>query len=180
MTAPGADREFCEAAALRDGTPVTIRVMRPEDRDKLVAAFAKLDPHSIYTRFFSFRKELPEGPLNRIASIDFVQLAGLVVTVGEGADEVIIGSATYVADSAADGAKQAEVAFTIEEEYQGQGLASRLLAALAGMARKHGIARLKAEVLASNAPMLAVFQRSGLPMRKRREAGVIHVELALV
>ena len=170
-------RHFSEAATLRDGTPVTIRVMRPDDRERLVAAFAKLDQQSIYTRFFSFRKELPEGPLSRIDTIDFVRLAALVVTTG--ADETIIGSATYVADTARDGSKSAEVAFTIEEDYQGQGLASRLLAALAGIARRHGIARLTAEVLAENAAMLGVFQRGGLPMHKRRESGVIHIELDL-
>jgi hypothetical protein len=55
---------------------VTIRVMRPDDHERLVAAFAKLDPSTIYTRFFSYRKEIPERALERIAEIDFVQLAG--------------------------------------------------------------------------------------------------------
>lgn len=173
------DRHFSEALTLRNGTPVTIRVMRPDDKERLVAAFAKLDPQSIYTRFFGFRKELPEGPLNRIATIDFVNRAGFVVTTGTGTDEIIIGSATYVADTAPDGARVAEVAFTIEEDYQGQGLAGRLMAAMAGIARRHGIARLSADVLSDNAAMLAVFKRIGLPMRKRREGGVIQLELDL-
>ena len=174
------DRHFSQALTLRKGTPVTIRVMRPDDKNRLEAAFAGLDPQSIYTRFFGFRKELPEGPLKRIATIDFVRLLGLVVTTGEGADEIIIGSATYVADTAPDGTREAEVAFTIEEDYQGQGLAGKLLAAMAAIARRHGITRLVAEVLAGNAAMLSVFQRSSLPMtRKRVEGGVIRVELEL-
>ncbi len=36
------------------------------------------------------------------------------------------------------------------------------------IARRHGIDRLEADVLAGNAPMLAVFERSGLPLRRQR------------
>jgi RimJ/RimL family protein N-acetyltransferase len=181
MTTPtqSADRAFRMLAVLRNGTPVTIRVMRPDDRDRLVAAFAKLDRQSIYVRFFSFRNELPEAALDRIDRIDFVRLLGLVATVGSGDDEVVIGSSTYVADDVADGVRAAEVAFTIEEDYQGQGLGGRLFEAAAAIARRHGIARFTADVLADNAPMLRVFERSRLPMRRRREGGVIHLELEL-
>ena len=153
--------------------------MRPDDKERLQRAFAKLDPQSVYTRFFSARKSIPERAFERIAEIDFVNLAGLVVTIGCGADETVIGGASYVGHSEANGAKVAEVAFTIEEDFHGQGLASRLLAALATLARRHGLVRFEAEVLAANAPMLAVFQRSGLPLRRRSEGGVIHLDLDL-
>jgi RimJ/RimL family protein N-acetyltransferase len=79
----------------------------------------------------------------------------------------------------ADGARTAEVAFTIEEDYQGQGLASKLLALLADIAREHGITRFVAEVLAGNASMLSVFKRSGLPMTTKNEHGEIHVAMDL-
>jgi RimJ/RimL family protein N-acetyltransferase len=173
------DRQFTQAATLRDGRPVTIRVMRPDDRERIVAAFSKLDADTIYTRFFSPRREIPASALDRIAAIDFERLAGLVVTIGSGADETVIGAATYVGSVAGDGAKVAEVAFTIEEDYQRQGLASKLLAALVELARRHGIVRFEADVLSGNAAMLAVFQRGGLPMRKRSEGGVVHLTMDL-
>ncbi len=173
------DTPFGRSITLRDGRPATIRLMRPDDKDKLVAAFAKLERQTVYTRFFSFRNELPEGPLNRIHAIDMVRLAALVVTLGEGADQAIIGSATYVADEAADGIRTAEVAFTVEEDFQGQGLAGQLLAALADIARRRGIVRFEAEVLAHNAAMLAVFRRSGLPMQVRHAGDVAQVSLSL-
>ena len=103
----GDDRNFSQPITLRNGTPVTIRVMRPDDRERIVAAFRKLDASTIYTRFFSYRKEIPASTLDRIEAIDFVQLAGLVATVGSGADETVIGSATYVAIPSVDGAKVA-------------------------------------------------------------------------
>ncbi|HSW24648.1 MAG TPA: GNAT family N-acetyltransferase [Burkholderiaceae bacterium] len=179
MTGVDPDAAFSQAATLRNGTPVTIRVMRPDDRERIVDAFNKLEPGTIYTRFFSHRKEIPDSSLDRIAAIDFVNLAGLVVTIGAGADETVIGSATYVGMPAPDGTRAAEVAFVIEEDYQGQGLATKMLAALTGLARRHGIARFEADVLSGNSPMLAVFQRCGLPMRRRSEHGVVHVEMDL-
>jgi hypothetical protein len=83
------DLDFRQAITLRDGRPAVIRVMRMDDKPRLQSAFAKLDPQSVYTRFFSFRKSIPERAFERIGEIDFVQLAGLVVTLGSGADETI-------------------------------------------------------------------------------------------
>jgi RimJ/RimL family protein N-acetyltransferase len=166
-------------ARLRDGTPVVIRVIRPDDRDRIVEAFGKLEPDSIYTRFFSARKALTDAELERLGATDFVNFVGLAVTLGSGDDETVIGGASYVALPPVAGVRAAEVAFTIEEDYQGQGLASTLLRTLAEIARRHGIQRLEAEVLAGNAPMLKVFERSGWPMAKTREGGVTHIALDL-
>ncbi|MBE2242924.1 MAG: GNAT family N-acetyltransferase [Burkholderiaceae bacterium] len=173
------DLHYRECFELRDGSPAILRLMRPDDKERLIAAFAKLERQTVYTRFFAHLKELPAGPLDRIGRIDLVRLAALVVTVGSGANEAIVGSATYVADTAPDGVRRAEVAFTIEEDVQRQGLAGRLLAALAGIARRHGIERFEAEVLSANASMLSVFRRSKLPMTQRREGGVLHIEMEL-
>jgi len=168
-----------QTARLRDGTPVVIRVIRPDDRDRIVEAFGKLEPDSIYTRFFSARKALTAAELERLGNTDFVNFVGLAVILGRGDDETVIGGASYVALPPAGGVRAAEVAFTIEEDYQGQGLASQLLRRLGELARQHGIQRLEAEVLAGNAPMLRVFERSGWPLAKTREGGVTHVVLDL-
>jgi RimJ/RimL family protein N-acetyltransferase len=173
------DMQFRRQIALRDGTPALIRPMRPDDRGRIVAAFAQLDPSSIYTRYFTHVKALPEKTLDRLKDIDFEHLAGLAVTLGAGDDEIVIGSSTYVVFDAPDGARAAEVAFTIEEDYQGNGLATRLLETMIEIARRHLIVRFEADVLADNAPMLAVFNRCGLPMRKRRDGGVTHIEMDL-
>lgn len=170
---------FSQQVTLRNGTPVLIRVALPQDRARIVAAFDKLESDTIYTRFFSMRNGLSDAELDRMTTSDFVNFLMLAATVGTGADETVIGGASYVVLPPAEGARAAEVAFTIEEDYQGQGLAGKLMAMLAGIARRHGIDRLEADVLAGNAPMLAVFERSGLPLTKTREAGVTHVVMNL-
>ena len=71
------------------------------------------------------------------------------------------------------------MAFLVEEDYHGLGIAGRLMGHLAAIARERGIAALEADVLAENRAMLSVFERSRLPMKQRRDGSVIHVTLAL-
>ena len=58
-------------------------------------------------------------------------------------------------------------------------IASLVLKHLVHTAREARVQRFEAEVLAENQPMLAVFRRSGLPMKQRREGNVLHVTLSL-
>jgi GNAT superfamily N-acetyltransferase len=168
-------RTFRVEERLRDGTAVTFRAMRPDDRDHVREAYSRLSPEAIYMRAFRYKKELSERELTRLTDVDFGREVALVVTVGAAAEETVIAGGRYMCtDETA-----AEVAFTVDERYRGQGIAGRLLKHLAAIARGRGIVRFDAEVLANNQPMLAVFERSGLSMERRREGSVVHVELAL-
>ena len=173
------DFDFQQSFGLRDGRAALIRVVRPDDRERIEAAFAQLEPRTIYSRFFAYRKQLPPETLERIRHIDFEHIAGLVATIAGDQGETIIGGAGYVARVAEDGAKVAELAFTIEEDFQHQGLATHLLQALLQIARRHGIVRFEAEVLADNLPMVNLLRHCGLPQRQRREAGVTRFEIDL-
>ena len=93
--------------------------------------------------------------------------------------ETVIGSGRYVVSGAEHGERSAEVAFIVEEDYHGLSIAGRVLKYLAEIAREHEIASFEADVLAENGSMLAVFERSGLPMQKRREGGTFHITLSL-
>jgi RimJ/RimL family protein N-acetyltransferase len=73
----------------------------------------------------------------------------------------------------------AELAFAVTDEYQGQGLGFLLMRHLTTIARRAGLHEFIAEVLADNRPMIRVFERSELPLAKRRDGAVIHVTLAL-
>jgi len=175
VTEPGG---FPATERLRSGLEVTVRPVRVDDRDKVANAVRHLDRDSIYTRLFSYRTELTEPGLDRIMRVDPEQDAMLVVTVGTGAHETVIASGRFIGNGDG-GERTAEVAFVVEEEYQGQGLAGRLLKHLAAVARQRGLSALTAEVLAKNKAMLAVFARSGLPMRRRQDGDIVHVTLLL-
>ncbi len=179
-----ATRQFSEPIVLRHGRPALVRAIRADDRERLQTAFHALEPESVYLRYFSFKAELTKADLDRLCEPDFQDRVVLVVTTGghenSGDAEVIIGSGGYVAHAAADGKRVAEVAFAVEEDLHGEGISSKLLAVLAGIARADGIARFEAEVLARNAPMLLVFAHSGLPLQQSHsEDGVVSVTLDL-
>jgi RimJ/RimL family protein N-acetyltransferase len=180
MTTPTSDpRAFTSAETLRNGLAVTIRHLRGDDRERMARAVRQLDRESIYTRLFSYRNELTEAGLDRIMRVDPEHEVALVVTTGTGDAEIVIGSGRYVVSDPAGPERTAELAFVVEEDYQGLGIAGRLMRHFTDIARGQNIAAFEADVLAENKSMLAVFARSGLPMTTRRDGGTIHVVLAL-
>jgi GNAT superfamily N-acetyltransferase len=114
--------------------------------------------------------------------MDFDGDVMLVVTTGAPAAERIVAAARYAgahADRDGDGNRAAEIAFIVEEDYQGLGIAGQLLRHLGAIARDRGITRFHADVLATNRPMLAVFRRCGLPVREAPEGGIVRLVLDL-
>jgi GNAT superfamily N-acetyltransferase len=172
-------RDYSVSDLLKDGTLVTIRAIRSDDRNRVLAAFRLLEKDSIYTRFFSYRNDLSDAEIDRAVNVDFIREVALVVTTKTGRGDTIIASGRYIAIDEPSTERSAEVAFVAEEDYQGRGIASRLLVHLAAVAREQNLTQFEADVLSQNSPMLAVFRRCGLPMRQRRDGGVIHVALAL-
>ena len=180
MINPSELSRFSKTIRLRDGTAVLIRAARADDRERLVTAFQGLDRQTIYTRYFSFRKSFSETELDRLDEQDSGRYILLVATLGSGPGETIIGGASCVCgDASAAALPGAEVACPGGDDYQRQGLASQLLAAIVELACHSGIGRLEADVLAENQAMLAVFKRSGLPMTLSRSAGVVHLVMQL-
>lgn len=170
------DARYYEAReVLRNGLEVTVRALRPDDGERVAEAFHKLDPESVYTRFFGPKTGLSEKDYASIRDMDFDTRVALLVTRAENGREVVIGSCSY-SRFAPDAA---EVAFLIEEDYHGLGLARRLLQHLGRIAVARGLTRFEAEVLPYNTAMLKVFAASGWPVTTRNEDGAVHVTLEL-
>src|SRR5436190_23816702 len=75
--------------------------------------------------------------------------------------------------------KVAEVAFAVDDDFQGKGLASLLLERLAVKAAQYGFAKFQASTLSENMPMLEVFRDSGFEIRSKTTAGVVELQLSL-
>jgi len=165
---------------LKNGLQVTIRAIRPEDRERLVAALKELDERTLYLRFFGPKQEFSHQELKEATDVDFVRTVALVTCLQSSTGEKIIGAGRYIAFGNADPPDMAEVAFTVEEDYHGLGIAGKILRHLAVIAKQKGIVQFHAEVLPQNKGMLAVFNRSGFPVKQEYEEGVMHVMLSLV
>ena len=168
-----------ETADLKNGQKVRIRAIRPTDKGLVLEMFRNLEPESIYTRFFHAKKLLTDGDLKMITEVDFDKVVAFMVTVGPEDNETMIGGGRYSCIENEGACQNAELAFIVEEDYHGQGIASMLLQRLAEIARTRGVARFEAEVLAQNRSMLKVFKRSGLPVKENYEGDSIHVVMPL-
>lgn len=153
-------RNYRRQFALRNGTQVTLRAISADDETRLLAAFQALDPQSIYTRFMSVKHNISDDELKSATHVDFDLTVALVAVVATAAKEVIIGGGRYVRLSPRE-PDVAEIAFTIEEDFQRQGLAGLILHELAEIAKGAGITRFVAEVLPGNTAMLKVFRLNG-------------------
>ena len=71
----------------------------------------------------------------------------------------------------------AEVSFAVADDDQGRWIGMRMLEQLAEIAADHGIHRFDAEVMATNAAMLAVFEHAGYAVRRRGSVGEVTVSL---
>ncbi len=158
---------------LRDGRTVEIRALRSQDREGMQAAIARSSSGSLYRRVFAVRREFSEKETDYFLDIDFVNHVALVAVANDAGPPTIVGGGRYVVVQSG----QAEVAFAVIDAYQGLGIGSALMRHLATLGREAGLRELIAEVLTENAPMLNVFQRSGLAMDTRRDGAVVHVTL---
>lgn len=168
-------RHYSVHETLRNGVEVHLRSLRPDDGERVSEAFAKLEQSSIRSRFFAAKSGLTDREQRLIRELDFDTQVVLVATIMEGGREIIIGSGSY--SRTAPGS--AEVAFLVEEDYHGQGMARRLLWHLGGIARERGIKRFEAEVLPRNQAMRRVFSASGWPLTLQFEDDVVHITLNL-
>lgn len=164
---------YTATETLRDGRRVIIRAIRPDDRVALQAAVAQTSPESRFRRFFSYRKDFSEREVAYFVDVDFVRHVALVAVLDPDSAAEIVGGARYIRDDAGS----AEMAFTVIDPVQGQGLGSALLRHLAGLARAAGLRRLTAEVLPENRAMLAVFKHSGFPVAVTTTPDAVHVAL---
>jgi GNAT superfamily N-acetyltransferase len=160
---------------LRDGRPVEIRALTPDDQAALLAAVDRTSGPSLYRRFWSAKRGFTDGEIDFFVNVDFVKHVALVAVAEEDGQKVIVGGGRYVVTEPG----KAELAFAVVDQYQKQGIAAALLRHLAVIARRAGLEELTAELLPDNLPMLKVFQRSPFRVSTKRASGAVHVALGL-
>lgn len=163
------------SVVLRDGSSVQIRAIRRDDDRRLADLFGRLSPQSVFLRFHHAVSTLTPEEAARFSTVDYNNTFALVATIGEGADERIIGVGRYARLSKGD---EAEAAFVVEDAYQRKGIGTQLLEKLAAVARQKRLRHFAGEVLPDNIDMLKVFRDSGFTVQQREyREGFIRVSL---
>jgi len=164
---------------LRDERLLTIRAVRPDDKGLVVEALAGVSPESVYRRLFTMKKNITDEGLKRITEVDFVNTVALFAVLENNGAEQIVGGGRYIRSGTSEKGQKAEVAFLIEDAFQGLGIASRIFKHLLAIARESGITQFEAEVLPTNEAMLKVFTRSGIPITRTATRESVHVLMDL-
>lgn len=143
---------------LRTGYRAWLRPVSPASRPLIAAAMARLSPESSRRRFLTPRFRLSDRELTQLTAVDGVRHVafGVCGIVASGAAEgIAVGR--FVRDI--DDPREAELALTVIDEFQGLGLGKRMLARLAAAARAGGVERLRALIVPDNAPVLGLLRK---------------------
>jgi RimJ/RimL family protein N-acetyltransferase len=159
-------------ANLRDGTPLLLRPLLPEDRRAFTAGVQALSPDSRRRRFFT-PAEPSSQLLEYLVDIDYVDHFAWVVLDRRAPDDGLA-TARFVRDP--DDPKTAEMAFGVADRLQGRGIGTLLLGAVGLPAQEGSVEHLVGHVLEDNTPMRAVLAKAG-GRSTFAEPGVVRVEV---
>jgi acetyltransferase len=161
--------------ALKNGAPVQLRPVRPEDEEMYKVFFTHVSPEDIRLRFFGPVKEFTHAFIARLIQIDYAR--SFVCVAVEEATGLMLGVVRLMLD--ADHEK-GEYAILLRTDVKGQGLGWKLMKYMIEFARAEGIHEIEGQVLSENGPMLSMNQALGFKiMEDPNEHGVKKVVLDL-
>ncbi len=166
--------DLIDVVRLSGDRRVVIRPVLPQDEDVTIAFFGSLPAPARYDRFMSPMRYLPPDLIKRFTNIDYSDHLALVAEVFEDGREIVVAEARY---ARGNDRSEAEFAVSVADQWQGQGLASLLLAKLVCRAATAGIERVVGETLASNAKMLHLARKAGFTITRSPDVrGVMLLE----
>jgi acetyltransferase len=135
---------------LRDGTPLLVRRIRPDDKPFLVRGLSALSEPSVQRRFLSPKRRFSNAELRYLTEVDNHDHVALVAESPTQPLRYLIGVARFV--RLPEDPEAAEVAIVVADEWQGRGVGSLLARELAARARGLGIRRFTATIGGDNLP----------------------------
>jgi acetyltransferase len=166
---------------MKDGRPVTIRPIRPEDEPLMVKFHETLSDRSVYLRYLHLLKlsqRVAHERLTRICFIDYDREMALVAehTDPNTGEKQIIGVGRL---QKLHGTPEAELATVVSDAYQGRGLGPELVRRLIEIARNEKVRKIRADVLADNAVMHRILAKAGFKLHREIGDPTVSAELPL-
>ena len=153
---------------LRNGASVRIREIRPDDEPRLMALCRRLSQRTVYQRFFSARRLLPEEA-HAFANVDYRLRMVVVAEVNDGPELELVGVARY--GPSPEGT--ADIGLVVADAWQGLGLGPLLLEEILRAGEQRGIREFSADVLTDNRHALRLLSRHTAITRRTVASGTI-------
>ncbi len=160
---------------LKDGTPVLIRPMKPEDEPMVVQLLDNCSDQTLYFRYFRVIKTWPHEALIRFTQNDYDREIGLAAIGEPPGPPVMMGVGRLVMTPERDAA---EFAVIVADPWQGKGLGPKLIGRVIEIARENGVKVLAGDVLSENQAMLDLVRGMGFTVQSPQE-GTCRVEMRL-
>lgn len=167
---------------LKNGEPVTLRPIRPEDEAQVIAFHKELSENSVRQRYFEFLsldERVTHERLIRICFTDYDREFAIVAEVKDpvNGEPRIIGAARL---SRIPGTTNAQFKMIISDAYHRMGLGTGLLQHLITIARKENITSIDGKILSENEGMIKICTKLGFRCRKTNGGTFTHAQLTLV
>lgn len=169
--------EFVTQRKLKDGTPVILRPIKPEDEPMWHELLASCSTQSLWFRFSYLFKQTTHEMATRYCFIDYDRELGIVAEVEEDGQRKLIGVGRLVADMNHD---TAEYAVIVVDRWHGHGLGGLLTDYCLDVARRWGVKKVVAETSKDNARMLATFRNRGFELDEKSDQDVVLVNRSVV
>ncbi|MBM3859962.1 MAG: GNAT family N-acetyltransferase [Verrucomicrobia bacterium] len=170
----GGSRELRTTMLLNDGTQLFFRAIHPTDEPRMRTLFYTLSQETIYYRYMQHMQAIPRKEILDMTYIDPRTEVAILATVPEAYGEDVVAIGRYYLDQKTN---RAEVAFVVQDKWQRKGIGTFMLNHLIKIARRSGISGFTAEVLRTNRPMQAVFNRANCKVRSKLQDDVYHYDL---
>jgi RimJ/RimL family protein N-acetyltransferase len=167
-------QDISAKATFKGSVEVRFRAIRPSDEEEMRRLFYRFSDEAVYYRYFSPVKTMPHSKMQEYVNVDCNRILSIVALTGHAGEEHIIGEARFAKDPTRP---YADVAFIVDEDYQGLGIASYLYGMLIRLAKERGVKGFTADVLASNKAMMRVFEKGELAVGARLEQGVFQLTI---
>jgi len=170
--------QYVRPWTLKNGTPVVIRPIRPEDEPLLIKLHQALSERSVYLRYFQplkLSQRTAHERLTRICFIDYDRETVLVVERKQvdGTPEIIaIGRLSKLR-----GKNDAELAVLVDDRFQHQGMGTELYRRLIAIAHEEKLDLVISTILSENREMIAICETLGFTLQADMEDGTVRAEL---
>jgi GNAT superfamily N-acetyltransferase len=153
---------------------IRFRAIKPSDEEAMRRLFYRFSNTTVYRRFLFPISTMPHDKIQGYVNVDYRQVMSVVALAGEPDQEAIIAEARFVKE---DQGAYGEVAFIVDEKYQGRGIATYLYKMLIRLAKERGLKGFTAEVLQANKEMMSVFEKAHLAMDARLQDGLYRLTI---
>jgi acetyltransferase len=173
--------QYESAWTMKNGDPVVIRPIRPEDEPMMVKFHEALSERTVYQRYLqmlNLSQRIAHERLTRICFIDYARQMAIVAErelPGTGEKQIIaVGRLQGIT-----GATESEFAVVVADEYQKTGLGTELLRRLIEIGKAEGVKVITADILAENSAMQKVSEKLGFKLIREPGDPVVSARLEL-